>query len=126
MIRVLYNDQKQPAAPFVLVTLVNPYDGSELPDIPAQLDTAVDRTLVPLAFLEELGLAPIDDIVIGGVGGTEETMPVFAVSLAILTLPARNIRVVAHPDEPWILLGRDALNSHRLLLDGPNLALEID
>lgn len=53
-------------------------------------------------------------------------MSVFVVSLAILTLPARNLRVVAHPDEPWILLGRDAMNSHRLLLDGPNLALEID
>jgi predicted aspartyl protease len=122
VIRVLYNDQKQPPAPFVLVTLVNPYDGSKFP---AQLDTAGDRTLVPLALLDALGLEPIDDMVIGGVGGTEETMPVFVVSLAILTLPARDMRVVAHPDEPWILLGRDTLNSHRLILDGPNLALEI-
>jgi hypothetical protein len=126
VIRVLYNDQKQPPAPFVLVTLVNPYDGSKLPDVPAQLDTAGDRTLVPLALVDQLGLEPIDDILIGGVGGTEETMPVFVVSLAILSLPARTMRVVAHPDEPWILLGRDALNSYRLLLDGPNLALEIE
>ncbi len=95
-------------------------------DIPAQLDTAADRTLVPLPILETLGLKPIDDILIGGVGGNEETMPVFAVSLAMFTLPTRTLAVVAHPDEPWILLGRDVLNSYRLLLDGPKLALEID
>jgi len=111
VIRVHYNRQKQPPAPFVLVTLVNPIDGSKVTEIPAQLDTAADHTLVPLHYLNDLGLAPIDDIVIGGVGGTEETMPVFAVSLAVLTLPARNLCVVAHPDEPWILLGRDVLNS---------------
>ncbi len=53
-----------------------------------------------MALLEALGLERIDDILIGGVGGTEERMPMFAVTMAILTLPARNITVVAHSDEP--------------------------
>lgn len=126
MIRVLYNEQKQPPAPFVLVTLTNPLDGSELTGVPAQLDTAADRTLIPLALLQSLGLEPIDDILIGGVGGSQETMPVFAVALTIFTLPSRTLSVVAHPGEPWILLGRDVLNSLRLTLDGPKLALEIE
>jgi hypothetical protein len=33
--------------------------------------------------------------------------------------------VVASSGEPWVLLGRDVLNAHRLLLDGPHLTLEI-
>jgi hypothetical protein len=100
VIRVVYNSQKQPPAPFVLVTLASPLGGSALPDVPAQLDTAADRTLVPWALMDALDLEPIDDILIGGVGGNEETMQVFAVSLAMFNLPARNLRVVAHRGEP--------------------------
>ena len=51
--------------------------------------------------------------------------PVFVVTLAIQGLPGRLIRVVAHPDEPYVLLGRDVLNAHRIVLDGPNLRLEV-
>ena len=79
-----------------------------------------------MPLLQSLGLAPIDDIEIGGVGGKTSRMPVFVVSLSIFDLPAHEIAVVAHPDEPWILLGRDVLNRHRLVLDGPNSAMEID
>lgn len=126
MIRVVYNRQKQPPVPFVLVSLVNPLDGSTISEIPAQLDTAADRTLVPLGHMQALGLEPIDDIVIGGFGGSEETMPVFAVTLGLFTMPGRTICAVAHFDEPWVLLGRDVLNAFHLVLYGPNLALEID
>ena len=33
--------------------------------------------------------------------------------------------LIAHAEEPFILLGRDVLNQHRLVLDGPGLAFEI-
>ena len=39
-------------------------------------------------------------------------------------LPAQE--ALANRDEPYILLGRDVLNSHRIVLDGPQLVLEID
>lgn len=35
------------------------------------------------------------------------------------------IRATVGENEPWILLGRDVLNGHKLVLDGPDLALEI-
>ena len=28
-------------------------------------------------------------------------------------------------NEPWVLLGRDVVNAHRLVLDGPQFTLEI-
>lgn len=125
MIRVPYNAQVQPPAPFLLLELANPLNNTLLADVPAQLDSAADRTVIPLALLTALGLEPIDSVTIGGLGGKVMNLQVFLVSLAIKSLPARPYLIVAHPDEPWVLLGRDVLNSHRLLLDGPNLVLEI-
>jgi hypothetical protein len=34
--------------------------------------------------------------------------------------------VLAHPADPVIRLGRDVLNQHRIVVDGPRLALEIE
>lgn len=125
MIRYAYNPQIQPPAPFVLVTVQHPLTGAEFRDTPAQLDVAADRTLVPAALVQTLGLPAIGDVLIGGVGGTIERMDLYAVRLGIHTLPRALVEVVAHPVEKWILLGRDVLNNYRLVLDGPQLALEI-
>ena len=50
---------------------------------------------------------------------------VYAVLLGLHDLPTRPFKVAAHTEESWILLGRDVLNAYRVLLDGPQLALEI-
>jgi hypothetical protein len=125
MLRVPFNSQVQPPAPFLLVTLSDPLDGRSTPDLPAQLDTAADRTVVPLAVVKSLGLEPVDELEVVGLGGVRQTVPVYVVGLAIRSLPPRPVRVIAHADEPWVLLGRDVLNDYRLLLDGPNLVLEL-
>ncbi len=103
----------------------DPLGGATAPDLPAQLDTAADRTVVPLAVVQSLGLEPVDQITIGGFAGQIHRVPVYLVTLAIRTFPARLVRVLAHPGEPWVLLGRDVLNGHRVLFDGPNLVLEV-
>jgi hypothetical protein len=125
VIRYNYLSQLQPPAPFVYVTLRNPVSGLEQADLPAQLDTAADRTLVPEALVQGLALPQIGAIPIGGVGGITQTMPSYPVQVAIHNLPAQTLEVVASAGEAWVLLGRDALNAHRVLLDGPQLLLEI-
>jgi len=35
------------------------------------------------------------------------------------------VKVLASDEEPYALLGRDVLNRFTILLDGPNLALEL-
>ncbi len=62
---------------------------------------------------------------IGLAGGNVQIMPVYPVVLAVHDLPSHTLEVVASAGESWVLLGRDVLNSHRLLLIGPELALEI-
>jgi hypothetical protein len=125
MTRYPYPALKQPPAPFVYLTLRHPVAGAEARGVPAQVDTAADRTLLPQAVADALGLDRIGELDIGGVGGTRDTMPLYAVLLGIQPLPVRLVEVVAHADEPWVLLGRDVLNGHRIVLDGPNLVLEL-
>jgi hypothetical protein len=55
VIRYRYNTQLQPPAPFVHLLLRNPADGSELLAVPAQIDTAADRTVLPQTLVKNLG-----------------------------------------------------------------------
>jgi hypothetical protein len=47
MIRYRYVTHLQPPAPFVNVTVRCPTTGTSVKDIPAQIDPAADRTVVP-------------------------------------------------------------------------------
>ena len=125
MIRYHYVSQLEPPAPFINVTLRNPLTGAERQDVPAQIDSAADRTLLPDALVQALALPQIGTISIGGVGGIAQTMPAYPVDLIIHNLPPHTIEVVGCAGESWALLGRDVLNLHRMLLDGPELAVEI-
>ena len=94
-------------------------------DVPAQLDTAAYMTAVPMAVVEQLQLVQLDQTAVAGFGGHVSVAPIYLVNLAINDFPAGLVRVLADRDEPFVLLGRDILNRHRVLLDGPNLILEI-
>ena len=125
MIRTSYVAQLSPPAPFVSVTLRNPLTGAEQRDVPAQIDTAADRTLLPAALVQSLSLPHIGTIAMKVVGGITQTMPLYAVDVILDSMLAQTFEVVANAGEPWILLGRDIMNAHRMLLDGPQLFLEI-
>jgi hypothetical protein len=47
MIRYAYNRQVEPPAPFVHVTLRRPGQDQASEELPAQIDTAADRTVIP-------------------------------------------------------------------------------
>lgn len=125
MIQYSFFTGMSPPAPFALLTLRHPQTGAEVTDVAAQLDTAADRTLLPLELVQTLALDKVGEIEIGGVGGTSQFMPLHDVLIGIATLPLRRYSVVTHTDEPWVLLGRDVLNGYRVVFDGPNLILEI-
>lgn len=124
--RYSYNQQLTPAAPFVHVTLRRPIGGVPLTEIPAQLDSGADISVLPWSVVESLGLAQLDQLSIMGFGGHVTLVPVFLVGLGIRQLDPFVIRVLGIRDEPYLLLGRDVLNRYRLLLDGPGQTLQID
>jgi hypothetical protein len=125
LIRYNYFNQVDPPAPFVTLILRNAATGAEMRKVPAQLDSGAYRTVLPVWVAEALGLVPLGPLFVQGLGGAAMSVPVYAVLLGVHDLPTQLIEVLAHVDEPYVLLVRDVLNGLRLLLDGPNLKLEI-
>jgi len=125
MIRYRYADLTDPAGPFLYVTVANPISGQQLENIAGQIDTAADRTVVPRAIVELLGLAQNGSASFLGFAGSITELPLYIMEVLIHDLSPIRIRAVVGEQEPWILLGRDALNMLRILLDGPNLKFEI-
>ena len=125
MVRYAFNRQVTPAAPFVHLTVSAPSDGAPSVEVPAQIDTGADVTIIPGRLVDALNLVPLDSISAVGLGGHLVTLPTFLVELRIRELNPVKIKVLASHDEPFALIGRDMLNRYTILLDGPNLALEI-
>lgn len=68
---------------------------------------------------------PLRETTVGGVSGSFVVLPVYLVRLTVRQLPSLAVEVIASPDESFVLLGRDVLNHFRVLLDGPQLSLEM-
>jgi hypothetical protein len=125
MIRYVYLNVLQPPAPFVYLTVRNPVDGREQKNVPAQVDSGADRTVLPDSLVATLGLARVGTLTISGLGGALHPLPLHAALVSVDDLPLLQALVVAHTGESWALLGRDVLNAYRLLLDGPGQGLEV-
>jgi hypothetical protein len=92
----------------------------------AQVDTAADRTVLPGHLVETLGLAEDGRLLFQGFVGEIVQLPVYLVEVQVHDLPPLLVRAVLGEKESHVLLGRDVLNALRLLLDGPQLILEIE
>src|SRR4051794_22788825 len=118
MIRYVYNRERIPPAPFVHATVWTPHRVQGLHDLPAQVDTGADQSVIPWQVAESLGLLPLGEVTATGFDGSVRVVPTFGVELEIRqTVPIR-AEVLASRSEPWVILGRDVLNHFRLLLDG--------
>jgi hypothetical protein len=121
-----YNSSLDPPAPFVYVTLMNPVTSVSRTNIPAQVDTAADRTVLPEPLVQELDLQQLGQLEIGGLGGTVHMLAAYAVRLGVHDLPPTLFKVIGSAGEHWILLGRDVLNTLPIGLNGPQQILRID
>jgi hypothetical protein len=125
VIRYAYNLQVQPPAPFVLVNLRSPMTGAAVRDVPAQIDTGADCTVLPESVSLALALIASGQATATGFAGIPTQVSLYPVELGIHTEAPQPLEVLTSPEEAWVLLGRDVLNGKRVLLDGPGLALEI-
>ncbi|MFL5340264.1 MAG: hypothetical protein ACJ8F7_08935 [Gemmataceae bacterium] len=120
-----YAVQCKPPAPFVAVSLSTSDGTVVVRDLPAQIDTAADRTIVPSAVIETLQLSPSRQSPFEGLGGALTRLSLFELLIAVQPLAFGSVEVAARPDEQYVLLGRDVLNQYRIVLDGPRSMLEI-
>ena len=117
-----YNKTFDPPAPFVTIQ-ISPLNQDEPNSVvECLLDTGADVSLIPQRSVTELNLAPEDAILIEGYDGERQQLQLFAVNIVVEGIRL-DLEVVAYPTHHAIL-GRDALNRFRLLLDGPAQTLE--
>lgn len=127
MLHYNYNRAVNPPAPFVHVTLARtgPATGAA-GEWPAKIDTGADTTVIPLAAVNALGLVQISRVSATGFAGVVTEVGVYPVLLSLRGIPPVPLAVLAVDREEYALLGRDVLNRHRIVLDGPNLAIDIE
>ncbi len=125
MIRYRYAEHVKPPAPFVSVAVHCRQTGNRLADLPAEVDSAADRTVLPGRVVQALALVEDGRLLFQGFAGEVVELPIFLVELQVHDLPAVPVRAALGEHEPHILLGRDVLNLYRILLDGPQKATEI-
>ncbi len=126
MIRYRYAAELTPPAPFVLVTIRCPATNAIMTDLPAQIDTAADRTVLPGPVVQTLGLVEDGRLMFQGFAGEVIELPVYLVETRIGTLDPFLVRTaLVGISESHILLGRDLLNRHDLVLFGAKGNLEI-
>ena len=125
-VRYNYNRQVAPPAPFVYVTVSRPNEPTvSVSDLPAQLDTGADLSVIPSSLVERLRLVQLDQAPIAGFGGHVTLASAYLIGLSVQPFDALVVRVVADRDEPFVLLGRDVLNRFEIALDGPKQVVEI-
>lgn len=84
----------------------------------ALIDTGSDITAVPETAVKRLRLYAVGRIEVEGVHAHVEAVEIYTVQLSIADLRIREMEVIP-TKQPFVILGRDWLETYYLLLNGP-------
>ncbi len=121
--KVDYVRSLDPPAPFLPITVAHPMRPNAVQSALAQVDTGSDITAIPASQVQALNLSERHLLRVVGYDNQPATIPTYDAMIEIAHLRLRLQVVAISADDA--LIGRDALNLLRLLLDGPALTLEI-
>jgi predicted aspartyl protease len=112
-----------PAAPIARVTVRHPHSSEMVRNVCMLIDTGADATLLPRSVVASLALKGVDERyeLVAFDGTVHEAEEIHAVLFFLnQTFRGRFLEI----DSEFGILGRNVLNSVRLLLDGPALRWE--
>jgi hypothetical protein len=109
-----------PPAPLTRVTIRHPLSGATVSDVPL-LDTGADVTLLPQAFVAQLGVSMDSNEVYELMGFDGKVTVARAVEVDLLFLRRAFKGRFLLIDQEWGLIGRDVLNHVSLLFNGLRL-----
>ena len=114
-----------PPAPLAQVTLRNPTNSDTMTDVPMLMDTGADISLVPLPYIEKLGIVPRSDVQyeLMGFDGNRSIASMVFVEIGWQGRTFKGQFLVI--DQEWGILGRNILNLLPILFDGPHTTWEI-
>jgi hypothetical protein len=117
-------EQFKPPAPALKVKVSKPFSTFSV-ERKGKIDCGADKTVIPLFLVWRLELVPAREVTVCGFRNREgRKTPTFYVDISIGELKFDFLEVISAPREN-ILIGRDILNSLKILLDGKNLSFEI-
>jgi predicted aspartyl protease len=111
-----------PPCPAVDIRIETPISTGKSTNILAQIDTGADLCVIPLRLIRELDLQPYRTNRILEHNGKESRQEVYRVRITISDFPSFMVDTVYYPfvdEDDYLVLGREALNIFRMLLDGP-------
>lgn len=119
-----YNQEEQPPAPCLTVTLRHPEDLTRTINLQAKIDTGADISAIPINLIAQLGLPIMSKLVVEGYNGIPATVSTYSAHILIGAARFRLQEVIAI-SEPHALLGRDILNHFYVHLNGPELNFDL-
>ncbi|MCS6910524.1 MAG: hypothetical protein NZM11_08150 [Anaerolineales bacterium] len=123
---IAYSTAYRPPAPIIQLRVSAPFEAASEPVTVALIDTGADLTLIPLDMLLKVGAPEMRQALARGVWDEPRPVTLYQVDLHIADHKLVGVEVIGlDTDEPEIILGRDVVNRLILLLDGPQLQLNI-
>ena len=120
-----YDSSYEPPVPSMEIWVATPERAFSIGPLHAIIDTGADATLVPLHFVEQLGIDAFDLKRLRSHWGEARTVETFLADIGVDGLRVPLVELVADARSAEVLLGRDVLNALRMTLDGPKQTVDI-
>lgn len=121
---ITYNDDFEPPAPVLPITIAGVVRSSPRIDTIALIDTGSDITAIPSELADGLQLYPFSRVQLEDVSAKKTPALTYAVRLTIANLPMQEVEVIL-TRLPFAVLGRDLLNEFYLHFEGPEQQFQI-
>jgi predicted aspartyl protease len=118
-----YDAGEQPPVAIVPVTVTDPITGAQA-SLSGKLDTGAAISVLPIATVADLGLAPQSDVWVAGYDTQFVQLPAYFVALEVAGCTIEMLKVTAS-QRSHMLLGRDVLSRFVATFDGKNLTFDL-